>query len=431
MSNVILSAATGNFTSGATWVGGVVPGVGDTARAATGHVITINSDVECDAVESIDTTGYFLLADGGILRAAVRGGATLAQNGTVLYNGSGSAQIIGNVEHDVATGSTRAVLHRGSGHLTITGNVGQELPAGVASGSVRYAVYVDAGGQLTVNGNVTGGTNGTSGNGSAIHLLNGNIAVTINGNVGVTAVVNSTMKGVSAVSGSGYSITVNGNVSAGYMTGASGIDAGAANVVVNGNVIGSGLATLSTIIGTVSVTINGVAEAAIGPCVTMTGTGGTSTLTVNGDAVASQTMHAVDAGSGILLLGGGAYAHPASGQVPYVTKTLRLVNPQQARHQFHTFEGYAGGLLAAGTPVDLVPSTSGEIVDPADVRAGTVYAAGALTGTLAVPPAGSVAVGVPVDDGVGTASLEGDGASISDIAAVVGAQIAAAFGSPA
>jgi hypothetical protein len=429
MSNIILSAATGNFTSGATWVGGVVPGVGDTARAATGHVITINSDVECDAVESRDTSGYFLLADGGILRAAVRGGATLAQNGTVLYSGSGSAQIIGNVEHDVATGSTRAVLHRGSGHLTITGNVGQELPAGVTVGTVRYAVYVDSGGQLTVSGNVTGGTNLTSGSGAGIHLLNNNIAVTINGNVGVTPVNGSSMRGVSVGSGTGHSITVNGNVSGGDSTGTNGIDAAAANVVVNGNVIGSGLAAVSTIIGTASVTINGVAEAAIGPCVTMGGTAGTSTLTVK-DAIGSQTIHAVDAGSGILLLGGRARAHPASGQVPYVAKTVRLVNPQLARHEFDTFEGYAGGLLVEGTQVSLVPSTSDEIVDPADVRAGTEYAAGSLTGTLAVPPAGSVAVGVPVDDGVGTASLGSVGASVDDIAALVGAQIAAAVTSP-
>jgi hypothetical protein len=41
----------------------------------------------------------------------------------------------------------------------------------------------------------------------------------------------------------------------------------------------------------------------------------------------------------------------------------------------------------------------------ADVRSGTTYAAGALTGTAAIPAAGSVALGVPVDATTGTAVL--------------------------
>jgi hypothetical protein len=42
---------------------------------------------------------------------------------------------------------------------------------------------------------------------------------------------------------------------------------------------------------------------------------------------------------------------------------------------------------------------------PSNVRAGTVYASGSLTGTCAVPAAGSVALGVPVDATTGTAVL--------------------------
>jgi hypothetical protein len=42
---------------------------------------------------------------------------------------------------------------------------------------------------------------------------------------------------------------------------------------------------------------------------------------------------------------------------------------------------------------------------PADVRLGTSYANGALTGTCAIPPAGSVSLGVPVDATTGTGSV--------------------------
>lgn len=57
-----------------------------------------------------------------------------------------------------------------------------------------------------------------------------------------------------------------------------------------------------------------------------------------------------------------------------------------------------------------------------DVRAGTIYKNGDLTGTCHVPPAGSVALGVAVDAGVGTAVLT---------AAAVGAQLETAIGATA
>jgi hypothetical protein len=57
-----------------------------------------------------------------------------------------------------------------------------------------------------------------------------------------------------------------------------------------------------------------------------------------------------------------------------------------------------------------------------DVRAGVIYGvADQLEGTLAVPPAASVAAGVPTDDTVGTAAL-----GLADVLAGTGAQIAAA-----
>jgi hypothetical protein len=56
--------------------------------------------------------------------------------------------------------------------------------------------------------------------------------------------------------------------------------------------------------------------------------------------------------------------------------------------------------------------TTTTLVDPTtgfpavgNVRQGTTYASGTLTGTLAVPPAGAVSLGVPVDNTTGTATL--------------------------
>jgi hypothetical protein len=54
------------------------------------------------------------------------------------------------------------------------------------------------------------------------------------------------------------------------------------------------------------------------------------------------------------------------------------------------------GILLSGT----------DQADPSDVRSGTSYASGLLTGTCAVPPAASVSLGVPVDATTGTASVD-------------------------
>jgi hypothetical protein len=53
----------------------------------------------------------------------------------------------------------------------------------------------------------------------------------------------------------------------------------------------------------------------------------------------------------------------------------------------------------------LVDATTGQMPAASNVRSGVSYASGALTGTCAVPAAGSVALGVPVDNTTGTAVL--------------------------
>ncbi len=59
----------------------------------------------------------------------------------------------------------------------------------------------------------------------------------------------------------------------------------------------------------------------------------------------------------------------------------------------------------AGSAKTLVDATTGQMPAATDVRDGVSYASGALTGSCAVPAAGSVALGVPVDATTGTAVL--------------------------
>jgi hypothetical protein len=54
-----------------------------------------------------------------------------------------------------------------------------------------------------------------------------------------------------------------------------------------------------------------------------------------------------------------------------------------------------------------------------DVRDGVAYDCGALTGSLKVPPVGSVALGVPTDNTTGTAALTGSPVDVEAIADAV------------
>ncbi len=59
----------------------------------------------------------------------------------------------------------------------------------------------------------------------------------------------------------------------------------------------------------------------------------------------------------------------------------------------------------AGAKTLIDASSNAAMPAASNVRSGVSYASGALTGTCAVPAAGSVALGVPVDNTAGTAVL--------------------------
>jgi hypothetical protein len=68
---------------------------------------------------------------------------------------------------------------------------------------------------------------------------------------------------------------------------------------------------------------------------------------------------------------------------------------------------YRKALDGSSTFLTLYTADFGVFGNPAvtDVRSGVTYADGGLTGTCAVPAAGSVALGVPVDNTTGSAVL--------------------------
>jgi len=152
---LITSAASGNFSAGATWTGGVVPTVGDEARASTGHTITIDVNTTCDEISNAGS-GKFVLSAGVTLTANVTHKSTTATINCLEFSASSPAiaNVVGTctaASGTVANG--RAVANLGTGTLNITGN----CFAGQSTGNQAQAAWNNGTGVINITGNCTGG----------------------------------------------------------------------------------------------------------------------------------------------------------------------------------------------------------------------------------------------------------------------------------
>jgi len=446
---VITSAASGNFTDAATWVGGVVPGVGDEAVAATGHVVAIDADVTLNEVRQAGT-GRFTLGAGRTLTANVQINAgTFTSFGTVEATaGVGTtATIVGNVAGASSTLANQAgVVMTGVGTLvvngTVTGTAGnatdnaasecaavytnvsstvQVLQAVTAGGVRKYGVYAGSSGTsavLTITGNVTGGTNS---NAYGAYTLGASASLTITGNVTGGGTANA----IGALaSGTTATLTITGNVTGGTVGNAIGAYTlgASASLTITGNVTGGNAIGARTEGASATLTITGDVTGGGGSTAFgANATGATSLTSVVGNLFATGqnasavSSTAVNAGSGVVLTGN--MTDSSLGATALNVRIFRLNATTSGTTTYTNNVGYPTGGFVTRVSPDLttgMPSAS-------DVRSGTVFGAGStLTGTLAVPPTNAVGAGVPVDNTTGTAAL-----SPADIAALVGAQIAA------
>jgi len=458
----ITSAATGDFSDPATWVGGVVPGVGDVAIAAASHVITIDVDVTVDEVRSNNTSGYFVLGNGRTLNANVAGGATTTNNGTLVAEMTTSATINGNITPTQATDNTHVVRITGTGTLTINGTVNGGT--GASNTKSRLGVSVITACALVVNGDVTGGQGSSNAairaaataSSSAQITLNGNVlnspgraiiancVLVINGGILASITVASADVSVEVLDTSGF-VTVNGDIIDRGLE----VDTGAV-AVVNGNVTGGSKGGSGNVgvrvTGNSTATINGTVTGgpsnssfgAVGPSsssgsLTINGNavggsladGVSGGVYLNGDAVASETRNGVGGSTTRLFLNGNAIDHP-KGRAGVAAGFVHLVDPSTFRQESYTYGGLdVLGNVLDGDLVTLVDADEVGYPAESDVRLGTDYAAGTFTGTLAVPQPEQVASGIATDDTVGTGTI-----NQGDLVTIIGTQIAAATTAP-
>ena len=344
------SAANGSGS----WLTWASLGAADVLVANGKTAIACNVSFTCATITVAATGGTagggFVLSSSVTITAAITAGPSktcMTTSGTptvfIIGNLTGGASVDGNPSHAI-TISTAI-------NLSVTGNVSGGTIS--STNHTSFGIYNTAASVISITGDISGGTHNGGSSASIGGVFTSAGSLTINGNV-------------TGPSGTGASMTI--NTSGGI------VQSGSASTTVTGTVTSGGL--VSNGFGILS---NGGTIVVNGDVVSSSSSGIKSdltTVTLNGSAISGSLGYA-PVGSGIVLL------HATSA----LTHTYRVNNSGSA--------GVARSLYTGGTNI-------GQPV-VANVRSGTVYgAASEYTGTLAVPSPTLVAIGVSTDNTVGS-----------------------------
>lgn len=334
------------------------------AVAGGGFVISSSVTVTCTSVTGIQSGASTVLTISATSPAIVNinSNLTIATSdnvSNVLKSGNCTLNIVG---------STRAILF----------------------GSSRHILNVNAAGTVNFIGEVTGAWSGTRGilmnSGSTGAVLN------ITGDVNPGKLLGGAQNAQHLVITSTCTVNITGNVygdfgnsvgilvnatSSIYVTG--GVYGGANSAGGNGNGISSSVAGFISVVGIIS------AQHSLGS---------------ETPAIASTSLSAINLFSGPFVSG-------PYGTVPFLCARAHLIPTTNSYFEFRdetTNGAVSPGAIAPATRL-VSPATVGDNPIPANVRFGTVYSLGTLTGTLRMPTANQVTFGVAVDNTFGNAVL--------------------------
>jgi hypothetical protein len=394
----ITSAASGDFSDTATWVGGVVPTVGDVAVAATGHVIVIDVDVTVDEVDQAGT-GKFTLGNGRTLTANITARAgTFTTGGTVevVATSGNTATIVGNITGVSTTAASIAgVVVSGDGRLEFTGDITRSAGNASSAANFNAAMYISGAADVEIVGNLLGDI------GNHKQAINNTAASTITITGNLTAGASQNTPGLQNETAS--TITITGNVNSGSRgDSGGGLNNTAASIItITGNVSGAnnGVGLQNT--GAATITITGNIEG--GGTLTAFGLNntGAATITATGTFIANTSagINNTSAGAVIRALGecipsGGANAITSTTGTLLVTGPLRAnatgTQALYARNWYWDASAIGSALLMEVYSQDIVtlrnlysaealPGVPAE----ADVKDGVTYGpVGELTGTF-------------------------------------------------
>jgi ethanolamine utilization microcompartment shell protein EutS len=403
---------------------------------ANSFTVTVNVSTNLGATGEVRTNNAHGATNGGTFR--LNNGVTLTAN---VFSGGGagistvsptSATLVGNV----TAGSTNALVkgcdHNSTGTLTIFGNVTS------GSGDTNDGAFNRSTGTLTIQGNVTAvGNNspGAANNVGGILNITGNVQGggfgargALNNAAGQINIFGNVTGGNNASNSFGVrnnstgTIVITGNVTGGTNSAAFGAsNASTGNITIIGLCNGSGAAVgcRNEVGGTI--TITGAATGGTTSTAYGLQNAGVGIVTINGSAIGgTAATGARNESTGIIRLTravGNAFGFDSTGLTAasgVVNVGLGEVELEQIEYGTRGQSPTAGVIklksLSTNAAVFNFTNTAsqktlGEAPAISDVRQGTTYALGTLTGTCAVPAAASVGFGVPVDNTTGTAVL--------------------------
>jgi len=319
---------------------------------------------------------YRAVASGNWNTAATWGGGAVPPNGAghSIYSNTFTVTVDTTVDVALITNLANAGTFVGGGTAAAGGlfalNNGVSLTSTTIQAGATAANLITLSGtaSASINGAIIGGSTGSAN--CITHSSSGTLTTTGT----ITSSTGNNSHGIT-VSGNG-TLNATGDISS--STGAASgvnITSAAATVSITGNLIaGSGGAAVSNT--------------------------STSSVTVIGNFTASLSSNAfTSSNSGATNRLSGSFISAANGYAAiYAVKYFLNTSPTAAKTRY--------ALNGSSTYLDMFTADNslGQAAIT-DVRFGTVYASGALTGVAYIPSAGSVAFGVPVDNTTGTATL--------------------------
>lgn len=394
------AVTSGNWSSILTWNGLTsIPSNGDTVYA-NGNNVTINQNVSIGGSNNVSVNAgsfaigsrYIITSVGSTSWTGI--GASSNTVGVVFVatgvgTGTGVASTVGSIT--TAAVASIPIVTGGSFTIADTFTFSADIYAGTTT-----CLFFSANSPATaaVVGNVTGGqgSSGLSITGTGTMNVTGNAIGTTGGSIG--PVINNASTGV---------LNFTGNASGGSFTNTYGIaNSSTGTVIMVGNAVPSNATNSSTNVINLSAgsfTLTGNVTGGISsPGAANSSTGaftivGNVTASTNATGFTSTNSAATNRVSGSTFDSASGFCALQCQRLFLNTAVTngemrRSLNGSSTFQSFYTadYSGFGQASIA-------------------DVRSGTTYAAGALTGTAAIPAAGSVALGVPVDATTGTAVL--------------------------
>jgi hypothetical protein len=429
------AVANGNWSSTSTWNGGVLPGNGDTVYA-NGFNVTIDQNIDIGGANNptvnagsfVSGQWYEIDFVGTTIFTSI--GAASNTTGTVfLATGVGSGTGTAKALATLSTVANTAAGAGAGGSFTMSTVYAMtcDLRAGTTtclnltatSGTLALSnLRIIGGASSNANGmNAAAGSlwslDGCSVNGGSV---NGSIGINSNSTGGIT--INSLCNFTGGGGGLGNAYALN-NASTGNIT--------VAGACIFSGGSGGGVVLNNATTGSITITASCIFTAGVFACLSNSSTGsvnvsGACSFTA-GSGANSFAISNLSAGS--LIVNNSTFAASAFTNAVLASNTSadvrlsgdfldhwsgwRAVNSPKFRLGTAPTLGQTRYALAGTTDSYFVMygADNGSFGNPvaSDVRSGISYGGGNLTGTCAVPAAGSVALGVPVDATTGTAVL--------------------------